>query len=248
MQLRVALIVVSLGERPWWPITAKWLDVYCRRWNYDLVVVRQPLVAELQPEEFDRFQNFGRAQKLGIGPYFEIYDRIIQIDDTCIVSPATPDLAEIVPKDEIGCWVAGRYFSVNAFNKYANYHASIYERTVPIPKERFYNSGMTVYSKKHALLFDRSSIPWDKIKADHERPQQGYLSHRCEEAGFKLHDLGPNFNFVGSRIKRARDLSQVPEDVLVFHVTSAIPDRVDIATQIDRLFRMRYPDDLPMAI
>jgi hypothetical protein len=239
------MIVVSLGERPWWPITLRWLEHYCARWNHDLVVVRQPLVADLKPEDFDRFQNYGRAQKLGIGPFFELYDRIIQVDDTCIISPATPNMAEIVPESTIGSWIAGRYFSDIAFSNYANYHAGIYQRATPLPKERFYNSGLTVYSKKHALLFERSNIPWDKIKADRERPQQGYLSHRCEEAGFELHDLGPNFNFVGSRIKRAGDISRIAEDVFVFHVTSAIRDRLDVATQIDRLFRMRYSDEAP---
>ena len=53
LAVRVVMIVVSLGERPWWPITLRWLEHYCARWNHDLVVVRQPLVADLKPEDFD---------------------------------------------------------------------------------------------------------------------------------------------------------------------------------------------------
>lgn len=242
--MRAAMIVTSLGDRPWWPIAAKWMERYCRRWAYDLVVVRQPLVPELSPQDFDRFQNYGRAQKLGIGAFFDIYDRIIQIDDTCIISPVTPDLVRIVPEDTIGCWAAGRYFSAKGFSAYASYHADIYHRDIPLPKERFYNSGMTVYANKHAELFDKSSIPWDRIKADRERPQQGYLSHRCEEADFELHDLGPKFNFVGGRIKRIADLSKIVDDIMIFHVTSAIRDRVNIVKQIDTLFEEQYAAEL----
>ena len=53
------------------------------------IVVQEPLLSGLAPGDFARYQNFGRAQKLGIGVFFERYDRILQVDDTCIFSPAT---------------------------------------------------------------------------------------------------------------------------------------------------------------
>ncbi len=236
--MRVGVVVVSMGDRPWWPIALSWLNLYCRKHSYDLVVARQPLVTHLQLSQFDRFQNYGRAQKLGIARFFSAYDRVIQIDDTCLVSPATPALADIVPEDVIGCWVAGP--GNNKFDSYTSKHQAIYQRGKPLAKESFYNSGMTVYSSKHAILFDQTTIPWDKIRADKWFPTQGYLSDRCEREGFALHDLGNAFNMIGSRI--AQNPSEQVDSVFIFHVTSAVSDRLGVAKRIDRAFREKFSD------
>jgi hypothetical protein len=238
--VRVAVFVVSLGDRPWWPIALYWMDLYCRRCSYDLVVIRQPPVTNLQPSDFDRFQNYGRAQKLGIGPYFRIYDRIIQLDDTCLISPATPPLADIVPEEAIGCWVTGP--GNRNFNSYVEKHQAIYERATPLPNEAFYNSGVAVYSRRHAVLFDEGTIPWDKIRADKWFTTQGYLSDRAEREGFALHDLGTAFNLVGRWI--AEDPSEQVNSVFIFHLTSALGNRLEMAQRIDRAFRQRFPDAL----
>jgi hypothetical protein len=238
--LRVAVVVVSVGDRPWWPIALSWLELYCRKNSYDLVVIRQPLLTGLQPSDFDRFQNFGRAQKLGIGRFFGIYDRIIQMDDTCLVSPATPPLADIVPEEAIGCWVAGP--GNRNFNSYVEKHQTLYQRSTPLANETFYNSGVSVYSRRHAILFDEGTIPWDKIRADKWFTTQGYLSDRSEREGFALHDLGPAFNLIGSRI--AEDPSAQVDSVFIFHVTSVVRGRLDMARRIDQAFRERFPDAL----
>ncbi len=234
---RVAIVVVSLGDRPWWPIALRWLEHYCLKCSYDLVVVRQPLVAHLRPADFDRFQNFGRTQKLGIRCFFDIYDRVIQVDDTCMISPTTPPLADIVPEDAIGCWVAG---PGNAkFASYIPKHKEIYGRATPLPATSFYNSGLSVYSKNHASLFEQASIPWDKIRSDHWFPTQGYLSDRAEQEGIALHDLGSAFNLIGSRI--LSDPSIQSESVFIYHLTSALRDRLGMAVKIDSVFREKAP-------
>ena len=123
--MTTGVIVISLGDRPWLPIVEHWLRRYCQRWGHDLLVIREPLLDDLRPDSFDRFQNYGRAQKLGIGRFFEKYDRIIQMDDTCIVSPEAPDLAEEVPDEAVGCWIEGLYRDPR-FSTYLNEHAVIY--------------------------------------------------------------------------------------------------------------------------
>lgn len=242
MALRVGVIVVSVGERPWWPVARVWLERYCREHDYELVVVDKPLIAGLGMFEFDRFQNFGRVQKLGIGPFFDRFDRIIQMDDTCMVSPLTPALTEIVPEEVIGCWIAGP--SVRNFKAYAADHQKVYNRPAPLAPTSFYNSGVAVYSRKHRILFDQKTIPWRKIKADFCFPTQGYLSDRCEWQGFALHDLGEGFNTIGSKIPAIP--SPQAQSVFIFHLTSTIKDRLALALQIDQMFRAMVPEALAM--
>jgi hypothetical protein len=238
--LQVAVVVVSVGDRPWWPIALTWLDLYCRKCSYDLVVIRQPLATSPQASDFDRFQTFGRAQKLGIGRFFKVYDRIIQMDDTCLVSPATPPLADIVPEEAIGCWVTGP--GNRNFKSYAEKHQAIFQRAAPLADTSFYNSGVAVYSRKHAVLFDEATIPWEMIRADKWFGDQGYLSDQSEREGFALHDLGTAFNLVGRWI--AEDPSTQVDSVFIFHLTSVLSNRVEVAKRIDRAFREKFPDAL----
>ena len=104
---RVLLVVVSLGDRPWFPYVEKWINDYVSRCNYELKVIKEPL-AGLKKEDFDQFRNFGCANKLAISDLFEGYDRIILIDDTCMLSPRLEPLHELVPRESIGCWIEGR--------------------------------------------------------------------------------------------------------------------------------------------
>jgi hypothetical protein len=187
-------------------------------------------------ENFDRFQNWGRWQKLGVHFLFDTYDRIVQFDDTCMVSPLTPNLAELVPEQAIGCFIEGRHRS-EAFNSYLENHMRAYRRSTTLPRERFYNNGVAIYSRSHAPLFDLSSIPWPIVAADTIFPTGGYLSHRADTLGFPLFDLGFAFNFAGSKIKKlARpDLA----NAYIYHLTSALErsERLATAKAIDGHFR-----------
>ena len=99
---KTALVIVVLGPRPWAGIACFWANYYYEQWGYDLHVYRNPPLPALHETYFDRYQNYGRVQKVGIYDLFEKYDRIIQIDDTCIISPLTPDLTDLVPQGFIG--------------------------------------------------------------------------------------------------------------------------------------------------
>ncbi|MGH9895595.1 MAG: hypothetical protein ACREA0_27155, partial [bacterium] len=163
-------------------------------------------------------------------------------DDTCIIAPTTADFARAVPEGEIGCWVEGR-FRGTGFDAYLKEHALLYERASPLPRERFYNSGVVVYSRRHAPLFDAASIPWEKIKADRAFPTQGYLSHRSEIHQFALFDLGAAFNRIGSEIARSGDIGKILDTTYVFHLTSAVArNRMWFAAEIDRQLRQRFGD------
>jgi hypothetical protein len=241
--MRVALVMLSLGERPWLPIAGFWMERYCRRCGYDFIFVDKPLLRGLMPGNFDRFQTYGRVQKLGIGRLFNAYDRVIQIDDSCLIAPDTPPLAEIVPPDAIGCLVEGRHLPAERFAQYAAVHQRIYGRQSPLPPERFFNSGVAIYSKRHAPLFDAATIPWDKVRADTQFPTQGYLGDRAETAGFPLFDLGPNYNFLGSMMASMGDIARIPDTVFVFHLTSLLNERLSLAEALHQRFLQRFPTE-----
>jgi hypothetical protein len=233
---KTVLAVVSIGDRPWFAFCLPWMNFFCRRFGYDFMVFRSPLIASLSPEYFGGAKVYGRCQKLGIGHLFDVYDRVIQLDDTCMVSPQTPDLTALVPEAAIGCYVEGPDLQ-ERFRSYFDIHKQLYARANPMPKERFFNGGVAVYSRSHAALFNIGSIPWSTIQADRFFPHQGYLSHGAEVLGLPLHNIGTTFNFVGSRIKKLRRFGEA--NAHIFHLTSALrPDqRMTMARAIDEYFR-----------
>jgi hypothetical protein len=233
---KTVLAVVSIGDRPWFAFCLPWMNHFCRRFGYDLIVFRSPLIPSLSPENLGGMKLYGRCQKFGIGFLFNLYDRIIQLDDTCMVSPLAPDLTALVPENAVGCYVEGLDLH-DRHRSYFELHKELYKRATPLSKERFFNGGVAVFSRSHAALYDIDSIPWLSILADKHFPHQGYLSHRADVLGLPLHDIGPAFNFVGSRIKKLRR----PEDANahIFHLTSALrPDkRLIVARLLDDYFR-----------
>ena len=200
------------------------------------MVFRSPLITKVTPENLGGMKLYGRCQKLGIGYLFGLYDRVIQLDDTCMVSPDAPDLAALVPEGAIGCYIEGPDLH-ERYRSYFDIHKRLYERTTPLATERFFNGGVAVYSSRHAGLFDVASIPWSRIQADSFFPHQGYLSHRANVLGLPLHNLGTSFNFVGSRIKKLRRPEHA--NAHIFHLTSALrPDqRLTFARLLDEYFR-----------
>lgn len=236
MAQRTVVVVISIGPtRHWQAFALKWLNVLCARFGYDLVICRQPTITSIRPEQFDRFQNFGRAHKLGIGFLFNYYDRIVQFDDTVMVSPAIPNLVTMVPEEMIGCYIEG-IRKGEKLDRYLKNHQAIYHRPAPLPRDRFYNNGVAVYSRRHAPLFEPSTFPWDKISLDTVFATQGYVSHRADELGFPLFDLGPRYNFLGSQIKKLGSMEDASAHI--FHLTSALSaeERLKYAKDVDRYF------------
>ena len=239
MATKTVVTTVSVGDRPWFGITTRWAEYFCEKWDYDLKIFNDVTIEESINLPFDRFQNFGRFQKLGIGGLFENYDRVIQIDDTCIISPRIPNVVDIVPRKYIGCVVTGK-FKINneEFRKYLEFHKTIYGRDEIMAHERFYNSGFSVYSYDHKSLFDKKAIPFEIIVRDTKSPGQGYLSHSADINNIPLFDLGIKFNFVGSMIRNHGLNEDNIRNIYVFHLTSALKqhERYEYAQKLDEGF------------
>src|SRR5262249_23674787 len=151
-----------------------------------LIIHDTPLCDLFSPSDFARFQNYGRCQKLYIRSVFDSYDRILQLDDTVFLSPLAPDLAEIVPSQCLGAWVEGEleHFSNG---QYLSLHQKLYGLSEPMPRGRFFNNGVALYSKAHKNLFE--SIDWKTVAKDKGFPTNGYLSYKAYINGIEIFDI-----------------------------------------------------------
>lgn len=234
--MRATIVVVRIGYRPWFRITIKWLNYYAWRHHHDVIVCNTPYWSEDELPRFRHAQNFGRIQKLGIGRYFGLYDRLLLVDDTCLISPKAGDIVGMTPYGEIGAMLEDHL--QKDYKKYLAFNKKLYKRKTMLGKDTFLNGGVLVLSREHSPIFDPDSIPWNTIAADDYFPVQGYISHQAEVLGFKVHDLGLEYNFCGSAILRNGPSPNLPDDVKIFHLTSALTleQRLAAASIIDDRF------------
>lgn len=235
------MVVVSVGNRPWFPLARKWMKRYCEKYGIDLVVVDAPRSKMPEAQLFDRPQNWGRAVKYTIADLFKSYTRIIVLDDTCLISPLTENLFELVPEESIGCYIEGPNYTGPGFTEYLKTVAALY-RTKSVPdRQMFFNGGMCVLSSRHGKLFELNDHEWACMMSDKAFPGQGYMCCKASECGMTLYDLGPTYNLVGSAIRRAGGIMRCPAQTRIFHLTSALKsdERLHTAQQLDWLFEQQ---------
>lgn len=232
--MRKAVVTLSLGPRPWFGVTFKWMLTYARRHGFDMVSLNTNLIDDLDAKAFTGDGQIGRMQKLGLDRLFEIYDRIVYLDDTCFVAPSTLDLTAIVPEAEIGCWIEGPSFADAA---YLDRHAALYgvERLAP---ERLFHPGVLVLSREHRAIFEGWREHLEALAADPLRPFQGYASLAAREAGIPLHDIGARHNFTMGQIVQHSHVLDVLSQAQIVNLTGDIPveNRVEMALQFDEAF------------
>ena len=237
MKNKVCIVTLSIGDRPWFKYVKKYLDLYAKKNNYDLIVEKKTKSKE---DNFSSFRHFACAEKFFLGEYLNYYDRLILLDDTCMLSPLLEPLDHLVPKDKIGCWVEGNRKDKN-LDSYLRQNAKIYNLKNVLPNNRFFNSGVLVFSKKHIDLF-KLDDDFKKIEIDTKFPNQGYLSVKAFKLKYQLYDLGENYNFVGSKIRRYLHY-QIPFDkIKIFHLTGVFSSqlRYDIASSLDIYFKKNF--------
>ena len=97
----------------------------------------------------------------------EKYDRVANMEPQLLIRPESPDIFEEVPEDSIGV------FNEAAFNSEAK-------------QEKFFNSGLIVYSKAHKEAFN--AINLDLIH------NKQYLGTALTKLDVKVHELDYKFN------------------------------------------------------
>lgn len=142
--------------------------------------------------EYLRFEN------LQVYNYFDSFDRILLLDCDVIIKPDCPNYFSL---DE-------NFIYVTRQDNNPKRQKSCQENLIKIQKDlgvihgwdKFYfNSGVMLLSKQHKELFNFDTSLIKKVTGT--RKIQNYLNWKAQKLGFKLYDLGYNFNFIDHFIK-----------------------------------------------
>lgn len=179
--MKNAIISLSLGDRPFLKYTFASIKEYADKIGVDFHTVTDYDIDEKYKNiHVGRNGNLSYIIKLlVIRDYLKKYDRILFLDDTCVVNSDCPDLFKIVPSDFIGAhnegvleWISAAKSTINLFN------ASGFKNNF-LTKHDYINTGVILLPKKYINIFSEDFI----IKHgnlgyfNNNWPQQTYLNY-----------------------------------------------------------------------
>lgn len=97
------ILTCSIGDRPFFKFCKKSIEIYAKKVNADFIIADDiDLPDNLNNIKIGRNNNKAYLKKIiFIRMYLEKYERVLWIDDTCIINPKCPNLFELVPKDYV---------------------------------------------------------------------------------------------------------------------------------------------------
>lgn len=159
-----------------WPLI---ID-YAKRVNSDYILIDHPHM-NLKDVGFEKYY---------LGEIINEYDRILYLDIDIIVKPNCPNMFEVFSEiDNFYAFIEDQYFFVNP----------VVDRQESIQKSQeilgnigwnfgYFNSGVMLFGKKHANLFD---IPKKYVTDMREQTQ---LNYDCKRLGIWVNDIGLRYN------------------------------------------------------
>jgi len=196
--MKKAVVTLLTCKKPFTEYTLKSIKEYAKKIDVDYIEVVEYEV----PEKYNVIStniegNMKRISKLlVIREYLEKYDRIIFLDDSCVVNSDCPDLFNIVPVNFIGAnnegvleWPKAAHATIDLFN------ASNLTKNL-LARHDYINAGVMVFSKEHRyLLADERVISLGKNGFfSNSWPEQTYLNFLLNTDNVPVFYLPHHFN------------------------------------------------------
>lgn len=241
---RVAVLVISIGERPFSALTLSNIKAYADRIGAEFIVEREIaipfwLAFKCKLMKFKRKNIECYLQKmLGINKALENFDRVLLLDDSCLVSDGAPDIFDMVPEEEIGAFPESDCVDFKA----PSYDKNFILKKKGVSISGYYNTGVLIVSKGHKDMFSPESLSSNLPLFKSMYPDQAYFAYMVEVNGIKVHKISSDWNFMpvfDYSDNSNRELLNLPEEHLdivkqknIVHVTGYYKNREKIIEQI----------------
>lgn len=180
-------------------LTAPFMRLYAAHCKADFVIVTEnsPLFSLLSVKGIKVGRpNNGEAyimKMLAVGHFLEAYDKVLWLDDTCIVKDTTPDIFEqLSDAYDIAAYAEGKKLDVMA----ARRDKEFLQRHVAFDMDtrQYINSGVVVYSQRCKPFLNANFITgWSRLFMS-SYADQGYINFVIQNYKLRLLDLDEKFN------------------------------------------------------
>jgi lipopolysaccharide biosynthesis glycosyltransferase len=153
------------------------------KWKADLVI-------ETEMSEFVKNNRLNQwvQKSINIKKNLKLYDRILYLDNDCVISRSTPNLFAIYPESFVYAVLDGPEGDANCFSRCEEMHQlQAYFGSINWTFG-YYNAGVILADKEHHYIFK------DNLKCNTPYGDQGLFNYFLRKYGFKHKNLGRAYN------------------------------------------------------
>jgi hypothetical protein len=248
---RNLVLTMSLGvDRNFLDITEPYMKQYADKYGADFIVLDDdsyPILnynKELNKLNLKCGRNYGGnsyyLKILLIHYYLEYYDKIMWLDDSCIVSPNTENIFDMVEDGSIGAYNEGSNLDLNSYKSDSRFIKL--RKGFQINTTQYINSGIVIYTKKTRPLFSLENIILNKELLESTYPHQCYLNYilqsnciliKCLDN--KYNDMFLHYDYLKNRNNSDTHIDTEyirTHDRSIFHITGWWKNRQEVLKNI----------------
>jgi hypothetical protein len=235
------ILTISIGEnRNFIDLTKDLMASYARKTHSDFIIINDdsPLVKE-NNELYKTGRNNNIAYILKVKCvhyYLGLYDRVLWLDDTCIVKKNTADLFDITPYNDIKAFNEG---SITDFISWKIDKHFIKQKTgYNIKEYNYINSGVVLYTQAIRDFLSNNYIDKHKILFESDYVDQGYLNFIIQFYTIPITYLDSIYNKILIQCQYSSGKCILPEDInankikesndTIFHITGYYTHRYEL--------------------
>jgi len=169
--------------------------------------------------------------------YLETYDKVLWLDDTCVINAATPNVFDLVPDGSVAGVQEGGIPNMNSWKIDQNFFIAKHKFTMDLTK--YLNGGVLVWTKGVREHLSPALIEAHKdlfLSAYVEMAYLVYIIQTHKLPLVRLSDAYNKINFVGTlapkdKITRSYDLKKEllkDDGVYIYHVTGFYTHRFEL--------------------
>jgi len=242
-----AIVMIAIGDRPWSTASARTFAHYAREVGADLHLVTEdpppadfPL-ADLADRPGRRDKRAYAAKAFYAWKFLEpgAYDRVLVLDDSCLVRRGAGNLFELAPPGACGFTGTSASHAEQSFEVIRQY-CTARDLALPILDPGCYmNTGVMLYDRafREALSPDRICEAADLLFAPY--PNQTLTYYLLQRAGVEMFRMPKSYNTIPAMKlgPAARSLLDdisgfVSRDIQIYHLTSAFKNRGALVDQL----------------
>ncbi len=239
--------MIAIGDRPWAAASARTFAQYARQVGADLHLVTEdpPLadfpLADLADRPGRRNKRAYAAKAFYAWKFLEpgAYDRVLVVDDSCLVRQGAGDLFELVPPGACGFTGTSAGHAEQSFEVIRQYCEARGLALPVLDPGQYMNTGVMLYDRafREALGPDRICEAADLLFTPY--PNQTLTYYLLQRAGAELFRMPKSYNTIPAMKlgPAARSLLDdisgfVSPDIQIYHLTSAFRNRGALVEQL----------------
>jgi uncharacterized protein (UPF0276 family) len=177
--------------------------------------------------------------------YLGIYDKVLWLDDTCLIKKNTKDLFKMIDNNNIAAFNEGKNIDLKSWK--FDYEFIKKNMNFDINTNKYINSGVVVYNSSIRDYFSIENIIKHSKLLESIYPHQAFLNYIIQKNNLSLYLLDESFNsmFINSGYTfDEKYLSHlninvtniISDEKQIIHITGFYINRFDILSQIIKIF------------